>query len=163
MLLPNRNDVVVLPSPEDRPEAHVVIYDGECLFCRRGVARCARWDWLGQLAFLSLHSPEVAAQFPDLLPQDLMAEMVIVDRSGKRHRGAAAIRFLTRNLPVLWLAAPLLHVPGTLPLWKRLYAWVAHNRYRWGGRSCEGGTCRVGETAAQGPEINDPQNERRHE
>ena len=154
MLLADRNRAEVLPTPEDRPDADVVIYDGECVFCRGGVARCARWDWCRRLAFLSLHAPEVGRRYPDLLHQDLMAEMVVVDRQGKRHRGAQALRLLSRRLPILWPVAPILHIPGSLPLWRWLYAWVARNRYRFGGRTCETGGCRLDSAASGSGQAN---------
>jgi len=54
------------------------------------------------------------------------------------------MRYLTRRLRRLWWLAPLLHLPGTLPLWRFLYRQVAHRRY-WFGKveDCDDGTCRV--------------------
>jgi predicted DCC family thiol-disulfide oxidoreductase YuxK len=69
----------------------------------------------------------------------------VVDRQGRRHHGAGAIRYLTRRLRRLWWLAPLLHIPFSLPLWQWLYGWVARHRYWFGGRNepCEDGTCAV--------------------
>jgi predicted DCC family thiol-disulfide oxidoreductase YuxK len=69
--------------------------------------------------------------------------MALVDRDGGRHWGPDAIRYLTRRLPSLWWAAPLLHLPGSMVVWRPLYRWVARNRYWFGGRveECESGTC----------------------
>src|SRR5688572_16787389 len=112
---------VSLPGPEDRPDADVVIYDGHCRICTGQIRRLARWDGGGRLAYLSLHDPEVAARYPDLTYDLLMQAMVVVDRSGRRHIGAAAIRYLSRRLPKLWWLAPILSFPGTLPLWQWCY------------------------------------------
>lgn len=133
-----------LPTLAQRPEADVVIYDGHCRICTGQVRRLAAWDTRGRLAFLSLHDPEVARRFPDLEHDDLMQNMYVVDRQGRRHRGAAAIRYLSARLRRLWWLAPLLHLPGTLPLWQFLYRQVAQRRYRWGrAEGCEDGTCRL--------------------
>lgn len=133
-----------LPTPADRPQADVVIYDGQCRFCTGQVARLDRWDRAGRFAYLSLHDPEVARRYPDLDHDDLMRNMVVVEPSGRRHRGAEAVRYFTRVLPRLWWAAPVLHLPGTLPLWQWLYGKVAKTRYRWGRiESCDNGTCRL--------------------
>jgi len=35
-----------------------------------------------------------------------------------------------------------LHIPGTLPIWQQLYAFIARHRLRIAG-SCEDGTCRL--------------------
>jgi predicted DCC family thiol-disulfide oxidoreductase YuxK len=84
------------------------------------------------LAYLSLHDPEVARRYPDLTHEMLMRDMYVVDRSGRRHRGAAALRYLSRRLRRLWWLAPVLHVPFSLPVWQWVYRQVADRRYRWG-------------------------------
>ena len=137
-------EMLELPSPEQLPEADVVIFDGHCKFCRKQVSRLQRFDGKNRLAFLSLHDPEVARRYPDLTHDAMMAEMYVIDRAGNRHHGAGAIRYLSRRLPMLWVAAPFLHIPFSLPLWQAGYRWVAGMRYRWGKiDDCEDGTCRV--------------------
>ncbi len=139
-----RNTKQTLPSPLNQPQADVVIYDGQCAMCRAQVQRLARWDTGRRLAFLSLHDPLVARRYPDLSHDRLMREMVVVDRQGDRRGGADAIRYLSRRLPCLWPLAPLLHVPGSLPIWRLLYRTVARYRYLLGGkRVCEDASCTV--------------------
>lgn len=136
---------LTLPSIADRPDADVVIYDGNCPFCRSQVSRLAAWDRGGRLAFLSAHDPIVAQRYADLPMDKLMAQMYVVDWRGHRHGGAAALRYLSRRLPRLWMAAPLLHIPFSLPLWQWVYRQVAARRYRLaGGPACADGTCRIG-------------------
>ena len=133
-----------LASPAERPEADVVIYDGHCRICRGQVERLARWDGGGRLAFLSLHDAEIRERYPDLDHDELMSAMYVVDRDGGRHRGAAAIRYLSRRLPRLWWAAPVLHLPGSLPLWHALSRLVAANRYRFGrADACDSDACQI--------------------
>jgi predicted DCC family thiol-disulfide oxidoreductase YuxK len=128
------------------PERDTVIYDGQCRFCRGQIATLRRLDLGGRLAFVSLHDPIVGRDFPELAPDDLHARMYIVDTRGRAHGGADAVRYLSRRLPLLWPLALPLHVPGSLPLWQRIYAWVARHRYRIAGRvggTCDEGTCRL--------------------
>ncbi len=133
-----------LPSPAERPEADVVIFDGHCRICTKQVHKLLRWDGRERLAYLSLHDPAVAERYPDLTPERLMQEMVVVDRHGRRHGGADAIVYLSRQLPRLWWLAPLLHLPGTRPLWRWLYRQVAKRRYAFGKTaSCDEGTCHL--------------------
>lgn len=133
-----------LPSPHDRPDADVVIFDGHCRFCTAQVERLARWDSRARLAFLSLHDPIVARRWPELSHAELMRDMFVVDRQGGKHRGAGAFRYLSTRLPRLYLAAPLLHIPGTLPLWQWCYQQVAKRRYRLGKtEACADGACAV--------------------
>lgn len=121
---------VALPDPAQRPKADIVIYDGNCQFCRRQVERLEYLDRGGRLAFVSLHNPLVAERFPDLTHEQMMEQMYVVDQAGRRHGGAAAVRYLSRRLPLLWPLAPFLHIPGTMPLWRWGYRQIAIRRYR---------------------------------
>ena len=132
-----------LPSPAERPAAEVVIFDGNCQLCTAQVSRLARWDTRRRLSFLSLHDPEVARRYPDLTHEMLMRDMVVVDRRGRFHHGAAALRELARRIPRLWPLVPFLYLPGTLPLWQWFYRQVADRRYRFNRDDCDGGTCHL--------------------
>jgi predicted DCC family thiol-disulfide oxidoreductase YuxK len=129
-----------LPDPDAKPDADVVLWDGECTFCRSQVQRLRHWDG-DRLAYLSLHDPRVVQRYPELSREQLMEQMWVVTVAGQRFGGADAVRYLSRQLPWLWPLAPVMHVPGAMPLWRRLYAWVAQRRYRIAGRDCAGGSC----------------------
>lgn len=124
------------------PDRDTVLYDGHCRFCRRQIAVLQRFDPTGRLAFTSLHDPSVGRDFPEIPPESLDQQMYVVDRRGLARGGADAVRYLSRRLVLLWPLALLLHVPGTLPLWKSLYRFVARRRMLLAG-SCEDGTCRL--------------------
>ena len=126
-----------------RPDRDTVLYDGQCRFCRSQIAILRRVDPFGRLRFTSLHDPSVARDFPELSPEALLEKMHVVDPRGHVWAGAEAVRYLSRRLVLLWPAALILHIPGTLPLWSRLYGFVARHRYAIAGR-CDEGTCRIG-------------------
>jgi predicted DCC family thiol-disulfide oxidoreductase YuxK len=133
-----------LTDPDQKTTTDVVIFDGECNFCRSQVERLSRLDWFGnRLSFISLHDPRVAQRYPDLTHQQLMEQMYVIDQKGRRHGGADAVRYLSRRLPLLWIAAPVLHIPGTAKLWQWLYGQVAKRRYKLAGKSCENDACSV--------------------
>ncbi len=132
-----------LPRPEERPAGVVVIFDGQCRMCTGQIERLARWDSREQLSYLSLHDPEVYRRYPELTHDALMQNMVVVDRAGRRNVGAAGLRVLSREIPRLWPLVPLLHLPGTLPIWQWLYSQVAKRRYRFGRVECDEGTCHL--------------------
>ena len=138
------NSNLHLPSPADLPAADVVIFDGQCSFCRRQVERIHRADRGERLAFVSLHDPLVTDRWPDLDHDQLMNEMTIVDRHEQRHGGAAAFKYLTRRLPRWWVLAPIMHFPGVMLIARWAYRQIAKRRYRWGKiDSCEDGSCAV--------------------
>src|SRR5688572_4313418 len=106
-----------LPTPAERPEADVLIFDGDCRICTAQIRKLPWWDCQRKLSYLSLHDPEVSRRWPDLPHKRLMEEMVIIDRQSNRHWGPEAIRYLSRRLRRLWWASPLLHFPGSMLLW----------------------------------------------
>lgn len=133
-----------LADPDQNPGSYVVIYDGQCSFCRSQVANLRRLDCCGnRLSFLSLHDPRVAERYPDLSHDQLMEQMYVIDVDGERHGGSDAVKFLSRRLPLLWIASPILHLPGTAGLWRWAYHQVAKRRYKIAGKSCDGDICRV--------------------
>ncbi|WP_164100770.1 thiol-disulfide oxidoreductase DCC family protein [Candidatus Laterigemmans baculatus] len=144
------SDADSLPELDSHPDADVVIYDGQCQFCRAQVERLAGFDRLGRrfggpprLTFISLHDPRVRQRYPELTFEMLMQQMYVVDRFGGRHGGADAVRYLSRRLKVLWPLVPILHVPFSAHLWRWLYAQVARQRYRWNKPNCDGDACEV--------------------
>lgn len=132
------------PTPDQRPHAPIVIYDGQCRICTSGVRSLTLFDWLGKLAYLSLHDPRVEQEFPDLTYEQMMSQMYVVNRQGLRLGAAAALRYALLRLPLGWPLGVLMHLPGTLPLWNWLYHQIAERRYRFGRlEDCEGGTCSI--------------------
>ncbi|TWT88968.1 hypothetical protein Mal64_24590 [Pseudobythopirellula maris] len=132
-----------LPGPDERPDAAVVLYDGQCVFCRRQAERLAWWDCQGKLAYLSLHDPLVEECFPDISRERLLDEMCLVDQSGERHWGADAFKQLTVRLRRLWWLAPVMWLPGMMLLARPVYRWVSRNRYMIAGKrdECADGAC----------------------
>ena len=118
-----------------------VLYDGHCKFCLSQIKNLRRLDLTKHLRFVSLHDPEVSKLYPDLSYEQLMEQMWVVSPKGNRYGGAYALRYLSRSLPLLWPIAPAMHFPGLMPLWSRLYHWVAERRYQIAGRNCSEGTC----------------------
>jgi predicted DCC family thiol-disulfide oxidoreductase YuxK len=136
-----------LPSPAERPDADIVVFDGHCGFCTAQVENLLGWDKDGRLAYLSLHDEEVERRWPGIDHDRLMKEMMVVDQAGNRYWGPEAIRYLTRRLPRLWWAAWIFYIPGAMFIWRRIYRWVAHNRYRISAKfsknACDSGTCQL--------------------
>ena len=124
------------------PARDTVLYDGRCRFCRSQIAILRALDFTGRLSFTSLHDPSVASDFPEIDLEDLHRQMYVVDVRGLARGGADAVRSLSRRLVLLWPLALLLHVPGTMPIWQWLYAFVARHRLKIAG-ACDDGNCRL--------------------
>lgn len=133
-----------LPSPAERPNADVVIYDGECKFCTASVHKLNKADRGGRLSFISLHDPEVQSRWPEFTHDELMQYVYLCTPDGRKFKGAEAFKYLSTKLPLLYWMAPALYLPGLMPLWQMCYRAFAKRRYRWGRiESCENGTCKL--------------------
>jgi len=127
-----------------RAERDIVIYDGQCRFCRAQIGWLRRLDVTDRLEFVSLHHPSVASRYPDLPHDRLMQRLYVVDAHGRRHGGASALRVIARRLPLLWPVVLPLHVPSSLPFWNWLYRQVAKRRYLFGRHvGCSDDACGV--------------------
>ena len=121
----------------------ILLFDGECAFCRKSVGILKRLDWLKRIE--SRDARDVANIPPcaePLVPQKLLDEMHVVTPDGMRaYAGYWAIRWLSWRVPPLWPLAPLMYLPGALWLGTRMYRWIARNRFKL--VPCEHGACRV--------------------
>jgi predicted DCC family thiol-disulfide oxidoreductase YuxK len=170
-LLSSRPDLR-FPHPSERPDTIVVIFDGRCKFCTQQVRLLQRLDRRQRLSFVSLHDPCVARWWPHLTYERLMQEIyvlppatlegaaatgeseavehdaVLAKMAGRQraYPGAEGARYLLWQFVWLWPLAAMMSLPGSLPLWRALYRWVARQRYRFGklGPECDpGGTCEL--------------------
>ncbi len=122
-------------------ERALLLYDGNCALCRKGVAQLKKLDWFGVLRYADARDREhLPATDPPLNPGRLLEEMHLVTSAGGRiYRGFGAFRWLAWRLPLLWPLAPFLYLPGVPAVGQRLYLWVARNRFRL--VPCHGGVC----------------------
>jgi predicted DCC family thiol-disulfide oxidoreductase YuxK len=124
------------------------IYDGYCVLCQQSKRIVGALDWLNRVEFLDLHNwNEVEKRYPQLNFEQAMGQMHVVTDDGALIGGFEGVRRLLRDLPLgypIWL---MLHLPGMSWLGKRIYRFIAQNRYRinkfFGAPVCEDGTCKV--------------------
>jgi len=124
-------------------KAAVVLYDGNCPFCQRSVAILKKFDWRRKLQFQNARLiDKLPHTDPALHAEELLAEMHLVPRSGRPvYRGFKAFRWMAWRLPLLWVTAPFLYVPGVPWLGNKVYLWVARNRFKLA--PCKDGVCEL--------------------
>lgn len=120
----------------------VVLYDGMCPLCQRGVRILKKLDWFHQLHYQDCRD---TANLPPcaepLVPSRLLEEMHVVTPDRKHaYAGFNAFRWMSWRLPTCWLT-PLLYVPGVPWLGRKVYLWVAKNRYNL--VPCKDGVCQL--------------------
>lgn len=106
-----------------------LVYDGNCVFCRRWVGRVGHWDRYARLELVPYQTPDLETRLPGVSRAECAQRLHLVDAGGRVYAGAAAGREVLRRLPggALW-ALPF-RVPGALPLAEHVYVWITH---RWG-------------------------------
>jgi predicted DCC family thiol-disulfide oxidoreductase YuxK len=104
----------------------LVLYDGDCGFCKWLLALLLRRDRAARLRPVALQSPAAENLLSDLDAEQRLASWHLISPAGERRSGGAALPTLLELLPGgRPLAAPLTRFPR---LTDRGYRWVAGNR-----------------------------------
>ena len=113
-----------LRHPVQKP---VLIYDGECDFCKYWLAR-GRKRLGDRLEYMPLKDPQVAARFPNLAPGRLRESVHLVEPDGTVYFGARAV-FEALDLGGLqWPIRAYRHLPGAAAMSEAAYRLVARHR-----------------------------------
>ncbi len=125
---------------ESNTPKSVLVYDGECGFCRRQIERIQRRDQQQGFEYLPRQTPGITDRFPALAEGDFNTGMRLIFPDGRIRVGADALYEVARRLRGWRWLAWLYRVPGLHRLARALYAWVAAHRYAL-GRRCHNGHC----------------------
>jgi predicted DCC family thiol-disulfide oxidoreductase YuxK len=132
-----------LPAP-GLPAGYFVFYDAQCRICAASRRSIERLRPTADVHFVDVQDPAAMAAFPRVDREAGLRQMFVLDPTGELAGGYDGFVLL---LPALRWLRPLRHVLRLRPVraaGRRVYQWVARNRYRLGGRvSCDGGACRL--------------------
>jgi predicted DCC family thiol-disulfide oxidoreductase YuxK len=106
------------------PEKPLLIFDGDCHFCRRWIER---WRELTRGAIEYAPFQEVADHFPGIPKEHFEEAVHFIDTDGFVYRGAEAVfRSLGNRAKISsWCYQ---HLPGFAPLTETAYAFIARHR-----------------------------------
>lgn len=104
---------------EQSPASRLVIWDDNCIFCRRWITFFHRFDWLG------IHRYEGSRAHATRQDEDAELKLCF---QGRTLGGFDAVREVLCLLPISFLWAPLLAVPPLPAIGRRLYRRVADRR-----------------------------------
>lgn len=109
----------------------IVLYDGACEFCQRGILLMSRLDWLHRFHPQNARDVEhLPKSFVPLDPEAMLEEMHLLSPDRRQvFRGFEAVRWIVGGLPLLWFLWPFLFIPGVPQAGRKLYIWVAKNRF----------------------------------
>lgn len=114
----------VASPPASKP---LVLYDGDCGFCRRWIGR---WRRLTGDRVDYAEARGAAGRFPEIPAAAWQASVVLVEPGGLAVAGAAAVVRSVRGVPWLcWLDWAYRRAPGFAPAAEWMYRRVARHRH----------------------------------
>lgn len=133
---------------------YTVFYDGMCPICKRARRNLERFDWLGRLQYADIHDRARAqADLPSVTYADMLRQMYVKRPDGRFFGGYEAFRALAAVLPVSWLLVPFMWLPGAAFVGKRVYKFIARNRFRYA--KCDDEFCSLHLKLLAGKELDD--------
>ncbi len=110
-----------------------LLIDTQCGLCRRTARILRSLDWLGRLIFADVHNAEdrkiLALEIPE---SQLLHSMHMRFKSGVVLSGFPAFRRMCWHIPLLWIVAPVLYLPGVRGIGEWIYEKIAAaRRCRW--------------------------------
>lgn len=120
-----------------------VLFDSQCAFCQKSVSILKKLDWLKALRYQDGRDiDKLPVTSPPLQPSRLIEEMHLVPSSGRPvYAGFSAFRWMAWRLPIFWLLAPFLYIPGVPWLGNKVYLWIARHRFKL--VPCKDGVCEL--------------------
>jgi predicted DCC family thiol-disulfide oxidoreductase YuxK len=121
LMRPQTPTHVAVPPPKP-----LLIWDGECLFCRRWIERW-RDMTAGEVDYAN--AQEVAEKFPEISREDFERSVVLIEPDGQTYCGAEAVyRSLRCRSSKRWLAWSYNHLPGFAQVSEFFYRIIARHR-----------------------------------
>ena len=113
-----------------------VLYDARCQLCRKARSWLEGQPKYVPLEFVPAGSEEAWRLFPDLDHASTLRDLTVVGSGGELYRGAKAWVMCLWALREYRETALKLSTPETMPMARRLIAWVSRNRL-WLGSTME--------------------------
>jgi len=110
------------------PSKPLLVYDGECHFCRLWVGRGQQITG-DAVDYLPSQHPDIARRFPEIPPASYDRAVQLIDVNGRVHSGAEAIfRALAANPHYGWPLLACQKVPALSKLTEGIYNFIAAHR-----------------------------------
>lgn len=113
--------------------SHILLFDGECLFCNGAVRFIIKRDRDAEFKFAPLQSP-IGQKLLNQYHISLDQNSIILIEQGKHYAKSAAALRVCRHLDGLWkVLYPLIIIPR--PIRDFFYNVFSNNRYKWFGQT----------------------------
>lgn len=121
----------------------VLLYDGNCGFCRASVEKIKILDLFATLSLVDLHQVgDLKTLHPQLTKELAMSQMHLIEPNGKIYGGFDVFRRICFTMPMLYVVIPVIYFPGARALGAMLYKLIAKNRYFFhANKTCQNNAC----------------------
>ena len=133
-------EIAEVPSDQCEQKSYVVFYDAQCEVCQASVSWLRILDHRGLTKPLPIAADAVAA-FPQLNIDECLRQLHVVCPDGEILAGWDAVARLASLFPATWLIGALGQKFLFRSIGRRLYGFVATNRYALS--KCRGGACLI--------------------
>lgn len=121
-------------APQIPEGKSVLLYDGHCLMCSRGVQWVMEKDEKGQILFAALQDESIQCLLEEAPSRVQEADSVILYEDGQFYTYSTAVFRVLEQLGGIYSAVKILYlIPRALR--DVVYRWVARRRKDWFGRS----------------------------
>ncbi len=108
----------------------ILVYDGNCQFCRMSVQQLRVMDLFNTLNLLDFQRLDnIQTLHPKLTRELAHSQIHLIEPDGNLYGGFDVFRRLCFTLPMLYPLIPIFYFPGAGIVGPWVYRWIAKNRY----------------------------------
>ena len=116
----------------------LIFFDGHCGLCTRAANTLRALDWLHRLQFVDFQNAQERERYaPEIPYEDLDRSMHAKFPDGKIRTGFSAFRAVAWHLPLLWIIAPFLYLPGVKLIGDQIYTKISDKRKKCAHEHCQ--------------------------
>jgi predicted DCC family thiol-disulfide oxidoreductase YuxK len=136
------SETAITTNSENTVTKPVVVFDGDCRFCRARIAEFQKLDQNNAMEFMPRQEPSCEERLPSVRGIDLEDGILFVEPNGKVHVAADAIYQMYSVCPATKNYVWLYHIPVLKQAIQLGYRLIAMNRRRL-GQTCENNICSI--------------------
>ncbi len=134
---------------------NLVLFDDGCPLCTFQ-SRLLRWmDWFNVVRLIPLSDPLASEVAKGVDRADLIAAIHCVNPKGRTYKGARALRHLGMRMPLFFVFALALWIPGVIWLAEHAYMFVSRHRQFFGRIFGCKGACKLMPERDKSNEVSD--------
>jgi len=117
-----------------RTKKPTVVYDGQCRFCMGQIAKMKKHDRALLFDYLPRQTEKLLERFPVLENEEFNTGLRLVTCENHVIAGADAVYEIYKQFKPYTYLIWVYRLPLLNPLFKKIYQWIAQNRYRLKGK-----------------------------